>query len=250
MPDDLKTKPEDPKDDPQDNPENADVTKLVTDLVNKTVTARMKKWQEHLQTTLEQALTTHAEAISTQLQEITQSPASKKDGSASSSAGTEHEREMADIERRMERRYEKRLKDLEAKAEKERQEREQERQARLQQEEREALANGLRKHGVPQESVDLGIAYYYTHERKVGRDEAGNIVWLTGDEIDPYKPLVEGIDEALGTDLGKKLLPPSPARGTGARGNSISTRSERGNGDVSSSELGQMLVSHLGRVNQ
>ncbi len=231
----------DPVDKDDDRLDDGDLAKLV----NSAVTTRVKRLGDRLLIKLTETLEAQSEALTAQLEEMRGDARGGRDPSPPPSSGPgagDVDKLVADRLAQVEAKYEKRIKELEAKAEKERQERQQEQEARMQQEERQALADELRKRGVPADAVELGVAYFYTQQGKIGRDDAGKIVWLTDDELDPHKTLADGVEEVLGTDAGKRLLPPTQARGTGTRTAGRQPAAGKGDkGEYSDADLSQLL---------
>jgi len=66
--------------------------------------------------------------------------------------------------------------------------------ARQKTEERQVVSDSLRGAGVADHFVRPALATL-VEDGRIGRDKAGKIVWMTGDEYDPYKPFAEGFKE-------------------------------------------------------
>ena len=118
--------------------------------------------------------------------------------------------------------YEARIKELEAKtAASEAKAAETEARQRAA-EERSALAAGLAELGVEGPKQRMAIALLYGEDKKVGRDDSGNIVFRVKrgsgpNAFDDLVSLEEGLKEWATTEDGKSVLPPRGAAGSGTQ---------------------------------
>lgn len=112
--------------------------------------------------------------------------------------------------------YDAELKAMKAQLEAERAERERERASRMQQEERAALQAALTTRGVTGPHLKGALALLYAEEKRVTRDDNGNIAFkVQRNGFDETMPLEAALDEWLRSDDGKAHLPPRAASGSG-----------------------------------
>jgi hypothetical protein len=108
------------------------------------------------------------------------------------------------------------LKALRAQLDTERGEREREKAARMQQEERTALSQALTAHGISGPYLKMAMATLYDAERRVTRDEGGNIGFkMQRNGFDEVLPLEKALEEWLTTEDGKTCQPTRNVSGAG-----------------------------------
>ena len=186
----------------QDNDQSAgpsfsldDVKSIVSKSVNAAITQRLSQYDQKLE-----------ETLATQMEQLT-ATLKPEETDESPEAGDEVKAMRA------------RLKEMEALLTAEKQERDKERQLRNVNEERAALREALQAEGVPPERVKAAVAVLYTEDKRVGRDEDGNIQFLTQErEYVDRAPLKEGVAKFLKTDEGKIFMPARDVAGSGNRG--------------------------------
>lgn len=173
-----------------------DVKSIVAKSVNAAITQRLSQYDQKLEDTL-----------SSQLEQIM----SKTQASASND-DTPAEDDAVQAMRA-------RLKEMEALLAAEKQERDKERHLRSVNEERAALKDVLQAEGVPSDRLKAAVAVLYTEDQRIGRDDHGNIQFLTQEEgyVDRAS-LKEGVAKFLKTDEGKIYLPPRDVSGSGNKG--------------------------------
>lgn len=146
-----------------------------------------------------------------------------------------------DVASKLREEYEARMREVEAQAKSVREEAEAERSKAREQQERAALREQLREAGVPDGLLRGAVAALYVEDRRVARDDDGNIVFKAQragfvDELD----LSKGIAEWLDGEEGKHYRPARAVAGSGASGPRGQPRRE--NGKPTRSELKQKLV--------
>lgn len=142
--------------------------------------------------------------------------------------------------------YDARIKELEAKYQKAEAEKAETEARQKAAEERAALTAGLAALGVEGPKQKMALAYLYGEEKRVTRDDNGNIVFrvqrVAGkDRFDDLVSLEEGLKEWATTEEGKSVLPARGVQGSGT----TPGRPARGDGKMTKVEaatiLGQML---------
>lgn len=100
---------------------------------------------------------------------------------------------------------------------------------RLSSEERTALTEALSQAGVDKNRIRAAVALLYNEDRRVKRDDEGNIVFLVpkAGYTDEVK-LEDGIPDWLKTEEGKAFLPATGAAGSGATGSQRQQRRKGG----------------------
>lgn len=181
---------------------------------------------------LQKELTERFEALASRIE---QAPAAEPSKSGKTDA--EKAAEVAQAK------YEARIKELEAKtAASEAKAAETEARQRAA-EERSALAAGLAELGVDGPKQRMAIALLYGEDKKIGRDDAGNVVFRvkrgTGpNAFDDLVSLEEGLKEWAGTEEGKSVLPP---RGVAGSGTQPGGPPRRGDGKMSQADAARAL---------
>lgn len=111
-------------------------------------------------------------------------------------------------------------------------------------EERQVIMDGLRKHGVSDTKAKALAIMLHSEDRKVRRNEDGEIVFATGDEYDPEVSVETGLASFFQTDAGKEWLPPTGSGGSGAKPGRPG-KARRREGPVSAEEAGAELEALL-----
>lgn len=114
---------------------------------------------------------------------------------------------------------ENKMKAMHAQLQEERQRLEEERQQRKIMEERTALQNALSESGVGPTQMSAAMALLYDAEKRVSRDEAGNLQFAMPEKgYTDYLSLQEGVSKFLKTDQGKMFQAPRDVNGSGNTG--------------------------------
>lgn len=111
------------------------------------------------------------------------------------------------------------------------------------QEERSALENALRTQGVKQELLKPAVALLYTEDKRVARDDSGQIVFkIPRDGFVDDLDLETGVGEWLRTAEGKNFAAPKPVAGSGATAGKPASRAQK---TASRDELKSALLHHM-----
>lgn len=231
--------------DPTEHPESLSaesVEKLINEKVNAAIAGHLTRFKGAFTKDVEGMLGKSLNPVLEKLGEIGKPSESTTPASSGEKTAAEKAWEVAQAK------YDARIKELEAKATKAESDKAETEARQRSGEERQALMAGLAALGVDGPRQKMALSYLYGEEKRVTRDDAGNIVFRVSrgsgnTRFDDLVSIDEGLKEWASTEEGKSVLPPRGAQGSGT----TPAKPLRADGKMTKAEAAVALAHMLSR---